>query len=171
MPSTEATRRLPAWLVIDPDPKIALMNEEVFGPILPVISYDSLDTVLSDLAQGERPLGIYVYTNDDDLALRLQRETSSGGFCVNAAAVQASMPTLGFGGIGRSGYGRHHGHDGFKEFSNPRGAFVYGKAAGGLEAFLPPYTAGKRMQIELLFGLRRFQLRIAKTLKPGSRRR
>lgn len=166
----EATRRLPAALVIDPRPGTALMNEEVFGPLLPVIPYDSMDTVLHDLAHGERPLALYVFTNDEKLASKLQRETISGGFCVNAAAAQGGLHTLGFGGVGRSGYGRHHGHDGFKEFSNPRGTFVYGRG-GGVETFLPPYTADKRKQIEQLFGLRRVQLRVAKTLKPGRDRR
>lgn len=167
----EKTRRLPVSLVVDPGPDLALMQEEIFGPLLPVIPYDSLDTLLSQIAQGERPLGLYLFTRDGRLARRLQRETTSGGYGVNIAALQGGLHSLGFGGSGRSGYGRHHGIAGFREFSNPRGAVVYGRGAGaGLEAFIPPYGPAKHKKIEQLFMLRRMQLRAGKLLRPGSKR-
>ena len=163
------TRRLPLSLVVDPDPTLRLMQEEIFGPLLPVVPYDSLDDAIAEIKRGDRPLGLYVFTNDEALALKLQQETASGGFCVNACAVQGAVHTLGFGGSGRSGYGRHHGHDGFREFSNPRGMFTLGRGAGGIEAFIPPYGPDKTKQINQLFGLRRLQLRIGKLLRPGRR--
>lgn len=158
------TRRLPVSLIVDPDPRLCLMQEEIFGPILPVIPYDSLDDTLAKINHGERPLGIYLYTQDAALVGRVQRETFSGGYAVNASAAQAAVHDLGFGGVGRSGSGRHHGYDGFREFSNPRGTFVMGRG-GGFDNFLPPYGPGKRRQIDQLFGLRRLQLRIAKALR------
>lgn len=163
------TRRLPVSLVIDPDPQLRLMKEEVFGPVLPVIPYDSLDEAIAAIKRGERPLGLYVFTNDDALALKVRQETVSGGYCVNACAVQGALHTLGFGGSGRSGYGRHHGRDGFREFSNPRGTFVLGSGAGGIDAFVPPYGPDKTKQINRLFGLRRLQMRVDKVLRPGRR--
>jgi len=82
---------------------------------------------------------------------------------VNAIAAQAGLDELGFGGVGRSGSGRYHGYDGFREFSNPRGMFVKGWG-GAFKTFLPPYGPGKRRQIDQLFALRRLQLRLTRLL-------
>jgi coniferyl-aldehyde dehydrogenase len=133
-----ATRRLPLTLVVDPPKDLRIMQEEVFGPILPVIPYDDLDTALAEVNAGERPLALYVYSKDADLAEHVLLQTTSGGACVNVCAVQGALPALGFGGVGQSGTGRHHGIEGFREFSNPRGVVVRG--TGDLaDAFLPPY--------------------------------
>ena len=79
-----------------------------------------------------------VYSKDTDVAESLLRQTTSGGACVNVCALQGALPSLGFGGIGNSGTGRHYGIEGFREFSNPRGVVVRG--TGDLaDAFLPPY--------------------------------
>jgi coniferyl-aldehyde dehydrogenase len=132
------TRRLPLTLVVDPPADLRIMQEEIFGPILPVIPYDDLDQALAALNAGERPLGLYVFSKDPRLAEHVLTRTTSGGACVNVCAVQGAMPALGFGGIGQSGNGRHHGIEGFREFSNPRGVVVRG--TGDLaDAFLPPY--------------------------------
>lgn len=157
------TRRLPVCMVIDPDPRLRLMQEEIFGPLLPVIPYDSMDEVIDRQKREERPLAIYLYTDDAALVERFRRETVSGGYAVNAIAAQAALDDLGFGGVGRSGSGRHHGRDGFREFSNPRGMFVRGRG-GGFKTFLPPYGSGKLRQIDRLFALRRLQLRLARML-------
>ncbi|HLJ39561.1 MAG TPA: aldehyde dehydrogenase family protein [Steroidobacteraceae bacterium] len=161
-----ATRRLPVSLVIDPDPRLRLMQEEIFGPLLPVISYHSMEQVIERLKREERPLALYLYTGDAALIERFRRETVSGGFGVNAIAAQAALDDLGFGGAGRSGAGRYHGYDGFREFSNPRGMFVRGRG-GGFKTFLPPYGRGKQRQIDRLFALRRLQLRLARMFYRG----
>jgi coniferyl-aldehyde dehydrogenase len=162
-----ATRRLPVSLVIDPDPQLRMMREEIFGPILPVIPYESLSEVLTALNRGERPLALYLYTTDSALIEKVRRETFSGGYCINVCAAHGGVHSLGFGGVGRSGTGRHHGIDGFREFSNPRGMMVLGRMSGGIETFVPPYGSGKRKKIKQLFGLRRLQLRLGKWLRPG----
>ncbi len=133
-----ATRRLPLTLVVDPPAGLRVMQEEIFGPILPVIPYDDLDAALAELNAGERPLGLYVFSQDTELADRVLRQTTSGGACVNVCAAQGTLPSLGFGGVGQSGSGRHHGIDGFHEFSNPRGVVVRG-TDDLIDAFLPPY--------------------------------
>ena len=161
-----ATRRLPVSLVIDPDPGLRIMKEEIFGPILPVVPYDSLDDALAAINRGERPLGLYLYTQDAALVDKVRRETFSGGYAVNVCAAQGAVADMGFGGVGRSGSGRHHGIDGFREFSNPRGMFVMGRGAS-FDAFIPPYGPRKYRQIEQMFGLRRLQLRIGRWLRPG----
>jgi coniferyl-aldehyde dehydrogenase len=133
-----ARRQLPLMLVVDPPPGLRIMQEEVFGPILPVIGYDDLGDALAQINAGERPLGLYVYSKDAELADDVLRQTTSGGACVNICAVQGALPSLGFGGVGQSGSGRHHGIEGFREFSNPRGVVVRG--TGDLaDALLPPY--------------------------------
>lgn len=121
------TRRMPMHLVIDPPADIGISEEEVFGPILPVHSYQSLDEAIERVNAGERPLGLYVFTADEQAAEDVLARTSSGGACVNACALQGALPSLGFGGVGMSGTGRHHGIDGFREFTNPRGIFYRGK--------------------------------------------
>jgi coniferyl-aldehyde dehydrogenase len=133
-----ATRQLPISLVIDPPDDLALMQEEIFGPILAVKPYDSLDEAIGHVNAGERPLALYVFAKDEALADDVLRRTTSGGACVNCAAVHGALASLPFGGIGQSGSGRHHGIEGFREFSNQRAVFVRGEG-DLIEAFAPPY--------------------------------
>jgi coniferyl-aldehyde dehydrogenase len=145
-----ASRRLPLVLVIDPPQDLRIMQEEVFGPILPVIPYDDLGEALAGINAGERPLGLYVYSKDAEVAEGVLRQTTSGGACVNICALQGALPSLGFGGIGQSGSGRHHGIEGFREFSNPRGVVVRG--TGDLaDAFLPPYGPAAQDIVDSVF--------------------
>jgi coniferyl-aldehyde dehydrogenase len=146
-----ATRRLPISLVIDPDESLGVMREEIFGPILPVRTYESVEEAIDYVNSGERPLGLYVYTGDEDAAQAVLDRTISGGAAVNACAAQGGLPSLGFGGVGYSGSGRHHGVDGFREFSNPRGV-VYRGEGGMLEAFLPPYGEQTQALLSSIFG-------------------
>ena len=145
-----ATRRLPLTLVIDPPGDLRIMAEEIFGPVLPVIGYDDLDDAIAEINAGERPLGLYVFARDAAVAEHVLRTTTSGGACVNVCAVQGALPSLGFGGIGNSGTGRHHGIEGFREFSNPRGVVVRG--TGDLaDAFLPPYGPTAQAIVDSVF--------------------
>jgi coniferyl-aldehyde dehydrogenase len=131
-------RQLPMSIVLDPPDDLALMQEEIFGPILPVKPYDALEEAVEHVNAGERPLALYVFSKDEQLADDVLRRTTSGGACVNAAAVHGALPSLPFGGIGQSGSGRHHGIEGFREFSNLRAVFVRGEG-DLIEAFAPPY--------------------------------
>lgn len=135
-----ARRQLPISLVIDPSPELGVMTEEVFGPVLPVVPYDTVEQAVDRINDGERPLALYVFSKDQAVAEQVLATTTSGGACINTCASHAALPSMGFGGVGQSGSGRHHGIEGFREFSNPRGVFVRGE--GDLtEAFLPPYGA------------------------------
>jgi len=116
------------------------MREEIFGPILPVLAYDSLDEAIARVNEGERPLGLYVFGKDAAVTDRVLAQTTSGGACVNVCAMQGALPSLGFGGSGTSGMGRHHGIEGFREFSNPRGVVVRGTTGDLIPAFGPPYA-------------------------------
>jgi coniferyl-aldehyde dehydrogenase len=133
-----AARQLPISLVIDPPDDLALMQEEIFGPILPIKAYDALDEAIDHVNSGERPLALYVFAKDEAVADDVLRRTTSGGACVNSAAVHGALASLPFGGIGQSGSGRHHGVEGFREFSNLRAVYVRGEG-DMIEAFAPPY--------------------------------
>lgn len=144
-------RRLPLSLVIDPPQGLRIMDEEIFGPILPVVPYDDLEAALAVLNAGERPLGVYVYGEDSEVTDRVLERTTSGGACVNASALQGTLASLGFGGAGTSGYGRHHGIEGFREFSNSRGVVERG-SGDLLDVLLPPYGAMAQAVADAAFG-------------------
>ena len=133
------TRRMPLFLVLDPPADLRLMREEIFGPLLPIVPYDNIDQAVSMINAGERPLGLYVFGEDDHLIENILGRTSSGGAAVNACAIQGALPSLPFGGVGMSGMGRHHGIEGFREFSNPRGVVVRG-SGDIIDAFYPPHS-------------------------------
>ncbi len=132
------TRRMPLTLVVDPPPGLRMMSEEIFGPILPVIPYDDLDEAIAFINTREPPLGVYVF-GDNAIANAVIDRTTSGGATINCCAVHGALPSMGFGGIGPSGMGRHHGIEGFREFSNARGVFVRGKG-GDMTGIFPPYV-------------------------------
>jgi coniferyl-aldehyde dehydrogenase len=111
-----ATRRMPISLVIDPAADLTLMKEEIFGPILPVLPYDDLDLAIAAVNAGDRPLGLYAFGDDASATEHVLATTTSGGASVNACALQGALPSLGFGGSGTSGMGRHHGVEGFANF-------------------------------------------------------
>jgi coniferyl-aldehyde dehydrogenase len=137
-------RRMPMSLVLDPAPDLRLMQEEIFGPILPVVAYDQLADAISMINAGERPLGLYVFAEDPAVAQGVLDQTTSGGAAVNTCAMQSALPSMGFGGVGTSGMGRHHGEAGFREFSNPRGVFVRGDG-DMIDAFYAPYAKAEAL--------------------------
>lgn len=134
-------RQLPLTILINPSRELDVMQEEIFGPILPIIPYDDLSSAIDEINLGERPLGLYVFADDVGEANKIIDNTNSGGAAINCAAMQGALPSLGFGGSGNSGMGRHHGVEGFREFSNPRGVFTRMKGNQDLlKAFMPPYA-------------------------------
>jgi coniferyl-aldehyde dehydrogenase len=135
-------RQLPLTLLVNPGRDLAVMQEEIFGPILPIIPYKKLEDAIDEINEGERPLGLYVFSDDIAAANKIIDNTNSGGAAINCAAMQGALPSLGFGGSGNSGMGRHHGIEGFREFSNPRGVFTRGAQKDDhINAFMPPYAA------------------------------
>ena len=146
-----ATRRMPLSLVIDPPADLRLMQEEIFGPLLPVVVYDDLDEAVARINTGERPLGLYVFGDDPAAMEHVLAATHSGGAAVNTCAVQSALPSMGFGGSGLSGMGRHHGIEGFREFSNPRGVVVRGDG-DQINAFYPPYGKAQALTDAALKG-------------------
>lgn len=146
------TRRMPISLVLDPATDLRLMTEEIFGPVLPVVPYDDLDEAIATINAGERPLGLYVFGDDAKAVNAVLDATTSGGASVNSCAVQSALPSMGFGGSGMSGMGRHHGIEGFREFSNQRGVFVRGTEGDMIDAFYAPYSKAAGLVTAVLAG-------------------
>ena len=121
-----------------------VMAEELFGPVLPVLVYDDIDDALAAVNEREKPLALYLYSEDPALVERVIAETSSGSVCVNHNAVQLGVPTLPFGGVGASGFGAYHGHWGFDTFSHAK-AVLRRPRHGEVPLVYPPYTRHKTL--------------------------
>ncbi|KAJ0409547.1 hypothetical protein ATCC90586_010058 [Pythium insidiosum] len=102
----------------------ACMSQEIFGPLLPIHYYQSLDDALDIVRDGAKPLALYVYTSNSTTRNRVLSETSSGSVCVNDAIMQLSNPHLPFGGVGNSGMGAYHGKHSFDAFSHKKSVLV-----------------------------------------------
>ena len=124
-----------------------IMAEEIFGPLLPVITYDDLDEVIRRINADAKPLALYVWTRDDQVSRKVLTETTSGGACVNHCVVQFLHGNLPFGGVNNSGMGSAHGHHGFKAFSHERA--VVRTRIMLAKMFFPPYTALTRRLIQI----------------------
>lgn len=96
----------------------ALMSEEIFGPVLPVLVFDDLTEVTDAINAGDKPLALYLFTSSEEVADQVQDTTSSGAFVVNEAVTHLLVSALPFGGVGQSGYGAYHGRSGFETFSH-----------------------------------------------------
>ncbi len=116
-------RKIPPTLVLDVSDEMQLMQEEIFGPILPVKTYRNLDEVLAYINARERPLALYLFTHDKAIQERVIRHTMSGAVGINDCAVHAAQHDLPFGGVGNSGMGQYHAYEGFLEFSKLRPVF------------------------------------------------
>ncbi|MGE4323340.1 MAG: aldehyde dehydrogenase family protein [Sphingobium sp.] len=148
----DRTRRsVPLTLVVDPSPGLSVMTDEIFGPVMPVIPYDDIDQAIDWINGLERPLCINVYGEDEGEIDKVVGNTFSGGVTVNGAALSGACTSLGFGGIGQSGMGRHHGVEGFREFSNNRAVFVRGREDGTAGIF-PPFGAQTDAMVKAVFG-------------------
>ncbi|WP_240743969.1 aldehyde dehydrogenase family protein [Mycobacterium paragordonae] len=110
--------RIQPTVVVDPDPDEPLMANEIFGPILPVLTVESLDQAIDFVNARPKPLAAYLFTKTKAVRERVVREVSAGGMLVNHLALQVSTAKLPFGGVGSSGMGAYHGKWGFEEFSH-----------------------------------------------------
>ncbi len=97
-----------------------IMEEEIFGPLLPVIPFSDLDSVVANINAAPKPLALYIYSGDDEHIQRVLKQTASGGACVNHSLVHFLHGRLPFGGVNNSGLGNAHGHYGFKAFSHEK---------------------------------------------------
>lgn len=96
----------------------AVMGEEIFGPIMPILTFDDFDKMVDNLKDKDKPLALYLFSSDKGQIKRITTELSYGGGCINDVVVHLSTSEMGFGGVGQSGMGSYHGKDGFDAFSH-----------------------------------------------------
>ncbi|MEG2047953.1 MAG: aldehyde dehydrogenase family protein, partial [Comamonas sp.] len=137
----DATQRqmLPT-LVWNVQPTMTLMQEEIFGPILPVVPYDRLDDAIAAINAGPRPLALYWFGKDEKTRDTVLRRTVSGGVTVNDTLLHVAHDNLPFGGVGDSGWGAYHGEHGFLRFSHQKGVCLQGRWSA-VQWLYPPYGA------------------------------
>ena len=116
-----------------------IMREEIFGPVLPIVEYDSVDDAVAYITARDHPLALYVFGDDKDAAKDVLARTTSGGAAINATVIHVGIEHLPFGGVGASGYGAYHGERGFREFSHERSVLVFPQADFLKRAMTPPY--------------------------------
>jgi coniferyl-aldehyde dehydrogenase len=142
-------RKIPPHLVLDVTDGMVIMQDEIFGPLLPVKTYKSLDEVVAYVNGRDRPLGFYVFTNDKATEDKLVYSTISGGVTVNNCMLHVAQHDVPFGGIGSSGMGHYHGYEGFLEFSKLRPVFTNPRLSL-LHLFYPPYKPSQRRLLDFL---------------------
>jgi coniferyl-aldehyde dehydrogenase len=133
--------KIPPTIITNTSDDMRVMNEEIFGPVLPVLEYENIDDALSTINAKDRPLGLYYFGTDKKEESEIINKTSSGGVTVNNVIGHIQQTDLPFGGVGPSGMGRYQGYDGFKNFSNHRAVykdvgFKFDKLFDGIR---PPY--------------------------------
>jgi coniferyl-aldehyde dehydrogenase len=132
--------KIPPTLILDPDESMRVMQDEIFGPLLPVKSYQNLDEVLDYVNAHPRPLGLYYFGDDTREAQCVLTHTTSGGVTLNDVIMHVAQEDLPFGGVGPSGMGAYHGRDGFRTFSHGKSIFVQSKIdVATLAGLRPPY--------------------------------
>jgi coniferyl-aldehyde dehydrogenase len=139
-------------LVLNPPSDGLLMQEEIFGPVLPVVGYDSLDEALAFVAARPRPLALYGFTNQARTRDRILGSGLSGGVTLNGTMLHIAQNDLPFGGVGPSGLGAYHGPEGFKRFSHARAVYDVGPV-NAFERLGPPWdgAAGRLARAALRF--------------------
>ncbi|ASG22184.1 coniferyl aldehyde dehydrogenase [Nitrospirillum viridazoti] len=138
-------RKIAPTLVINPSQDMAVLQEEIFGPILPILPYKDLDDALRYINQRERPLGLYWFGTDASEQETVLANTTSGGVTINDVLYHVAQDELPFGGIGGSGFGVYGGREGFVEFSHRKAVYQQlGRDIAPLRALRPPYGHGIR---------------------------
>ncbi len=138
----EGQRYVSPTLLTDIPLDASIMSEEIFGPLLPIISYDSLDSVIARINAEPKPLALYIWSTNEAHIKKVMQQTTSGGACINHCVIQFLHGNLPFGGVNNSGIGSGHGHYGFLAFSHERA--VVRSQIMLAKMFYPPYTEATR---------------------------
>jgi coniferyl-aldehyde dehydrogenase len=145
-------RRMPLHVITNCTAEMRIMNEELFGPILPVVPYDTLEEAIRFINAGERPLAMYCFGHDAGERQALLRRTHSGGVTINDWGWHAINHDAPFGGVGHSGMGTYHGVEGFRELSHAKTVFKRHRFFP-VGLFYPPYgNLAQRLSLKLFLG-------------------
>lgn len=143
-------RRLAHSLVLNVSDEMKLMQEEIFGPLLPVVPYQRLDEAFAYINDRPRPLALYYFGYDKGEQQRVLHETHSGGVCLNDTLLHVAQDDMPFGGVGPSGMGHYHGHEGFLTFSKAKGVLIK-QRFNAARLIYPPYGTTIQKLIQKLF--------------------
>ena len=144
------TLKIEPTIIDDVDFTNKIMQEEIFGPILPVIEYDDIFKVIEKLKFMDKPLSMYIFSEDQEHIDRLTYDLSSGGVCINDTIMHMTNPNLEFGGVGESGMGGYHGKFGFMNFSNRKSIMIRSNNID-IKIKYPPYSKGQEKIIKKIF--------------------
>lgn len=133
-----ANRKIAPHVVTNTNENMVLMQDEIFGPILPIKPYKNIDEAIEFVNDGERPLALYIFSSNKSVQNKIINNTLSGGVCINETVLHAGQHDMPFGGVGNSGMGHYHGQEGFNEFSKLRPIFKQFKYPA-LPLLAPPY--------------------------------
>ena len=145
----ETEKYIPPTVLVNVKENFAIMEEEIFGPILPILTYSSFNEAIDLIRRKPKPLALYIFSKNQQNIDRILAETSSGGVCINDTVIHFSQSNLPFGGVNESGTGRSHGFFGFKTFSNEK-AVVKHNRFSPLKLMYPPYTKRVRRIIDII---------------------
>ena len=145
------TRKFAPTVLLDVDDEMQVMQEEIFGPVLPVMGYRTLDEALGYVNDHPRPLALYYFDFDGDRAKRVLEQTISGGATINDTLIHFACDDLPFGGVGPSGIGAYHGREGFETFSHKKGVFHQAKL-NAAASMGPPYLPRINKLLDFLIG-------------------
>jgi coniferyl-aldehyde dehydrogenase len=133
-----AGRQLAPTVLLEVTDGMRVMNEEIFGPILPIVAYDGVEDALAYVNRRERPLALYWFGTDRAVRDRVLAGTIAGGVSINDTLLHIAQEELPFGGVGASGQGHYHGEFGFRQFSKEKPVFIQSRFSGG-GLIRPPY--------------------------------
>ncbi|MCP5295896.1 MAG: coniferyl aldehyde dehydrogenase [Zoogloeaceae bacterium] len=143
------TRRIPPVALLNVTPDMQAMQEEIFGPILPVVPYRDLDEAIRYVNARPNPLALYYFDQDRGRIDHVLEQTLSGGVTINDTILHIAQDSLPFGGVGESGKGHYHGFEGFEAFSKKKAVF-YQSRLNGMALFKPPYGKLFERMVKLL---------------------
>ena len=147
--SKQNTHKMPLHILRNVTDEMTVMQEEIFGPLLPVKTYHAVDEAIDYVNAHDRPLGLYYFGQDGGEERRVLDRTISGGVTVNDVVFHVSIEDLPFGGIGPAGMGSYHGYDGFKTFSHAKSIYRQPKIdIAKLGGFAPPYGAATQKTLK-----------------------
>lgn len=143
-------RRMGHTLLLNVSDDMTVMQDEIFGPVLPIVPYSDLDQAFAYINQRPRPLALYYFGYDKREQNRVLHETHSGGVCLNDTLLHVAQDDMPFGGIGASGMGHYHGHEGFLTFSKAKGVLIK-QRFNAAKLIYPPYGKAIQKLIQKLF--------------------
>lgn len=146
----QAEKYFPPTVLTGVTNDMLVMEEEIFGPILPIVGLDVTKDAVSFVNSKPKPLSLYIFSYDRSFREKVLQETSAGGVCINDCVLQFIHPNLPFGGVNNSGIGKGHGHAGFLAFSNEKPVVRQKSGYSNAYLFYPPYTSFKQRVLALI---------------------